>query len=167
MVNSRAEIARHCGLSRARVTPVMSLLHLPDETQEHVLAFSPREQRLYSGRRLAQWEADEEAFSCCEHAPPGSFVRGEPMPVELLISDAVSLDVRLCYRHVNQAEPHVGVQMEREDGCYRARIPAAYTDSPYPLQYYFELPDGAGRAWLHPGFNEVLWNQPYYVVRQK
>lgn len=117
--------------------------------------------------RLAQWETREEAFPCCEHTPPGSFVRGEPVPVELLVSDAASLDVRLCYRHVNQAEPHVEVQMEREDGCYRARIPATYTDSPYPLQYYFELRDGAGRAWLHPGFNETLSNQPYYVVRQK
>ena len=31
LVNSRAEIARRYGLSRARVTQVMSLLHLPDE----------------------------------------------------------------------------------------------------------------------------------------
>ncbi len=52
MVNNRAEIARRYGLSRARVTQVMSLLHLPDEIQEYVMALPPREQHLHSGRRL-------------------------------------------------------------------------------------------------------------------
>ena len=52
VVNNRAELARRCGLSRARVTQVMSLLHLPDEIQEYVMALPPGEQRLYSGRRL-------------------------------------------------------------------------------------------------------------------
>ncbi len=52
VVNNRAEIARCCGLSRARVTQVMKLLQLPDEIQEYVIALPSREQRLYSGRRL-------------------------------------------------------------------------------------------------------------------
>ena len=52
MGHNRAEIARHCGLSRARVTQIMSLLHLPDEIQEYVMALPVEEQRLYSGRRL-------------------------------------------------------------------------------------------------------------------
>ncbi len=52
MVNDRAEIAQHCGLSRARVTQVMSLLQLSDEIQEHAMALPPGEQRIYSGRRL-------------------------------------------------------------------------------------------------------------------
>ena len=70
MVNNRAEIARRYGLSRARVTQVMKLLHLPDEIQAYVISLPPREQRRYSGRRLrnilgierdeAQWEAFEE-----------------------------------------------------------------------------------------------------------
>lgn len=54
MVNNRAEIARRYGLSRARVTQVMSLLHLPDEIQEYVTAIPPQQQRLYSGRRLQE-----------------------------------------------------------------------------------------------------------------
>ncbi len=54
MVNNRAEIAQRYGLSRARVTQVMSLLHLPEEIQEYVLALPPREQRLCSGRRLPE-----------------------------------------------------------------------------------------------------------------
>ena len=49
---------------------------------------------------------------------------------------------------------------------YRAAIPAAYTDSPYPLQYYFEVRESAEKAWLYPGFAADLANQPYYVVRR-
>ena len=52
VVNNRAEIARRYGMSRARVTQVMKLLHLPDEIQAYVISLPPREQRLYSGRRL-------------------------------------------------------------------------------------------------------------------
>ena len=54
VVNNRAEIARRCGLSRAWVTQVMKLLHLPAEIQECVMALPPREQHLYSGRRLRE-----------------------------------------------------------------------------------------------------------------
>ncbi len=54
VVNNRAEIARRCGLSRARVTQVMSLLQLPDRIQEYVIALPAREQRIYSGRQLRE-----------------------------------------------------------------------------------------------------------------
>jgi len=50
VVSSRVEIARRCGLSRARVTQVMNLLDLPDEIQEYVMAIPSREQRRCSGR---------------------------------------------------------------------------------------------------------------------
>ena len=53
--------------------------------------------------------------------------------------------------------------MQRAGGSYSAAIPAAYTDSPYPLQYYFELRT-ATAATLHPAFNATLSNQPYYAV---
>ena len=69
-VNNRAEIARLYGLSRARVTRIMSLLQLPDEIQAYVIVLPSQEQRRYSGRRLrnilgiegdeTRWEAFEE-----------------------------------------------------------------------------------------------------------
>ncbi len=52
MVNSRAEIAERYKISRARVTQVMELLRLPPEIQDYVMALTPRQKRLYSGRRL-------------------------------------------------------------------------------------------------------------------
>ena len=56
--------------------------------------------------------------------------------------------------------------MEAKERRYHASIPADYTNSPYPLQYFFALRDASGRAWFHPGFDEHLCNQPYFVVRQ-
>jgi hypothetical protein len=45
-------------------------------------------------------------------------------------------------------------------------IPGDYTDSPFPVQYYFELRDPHNQSWLHPGFTADLCSQPYFVVRQ-
>jgi hypothetical protein len=71
----------------------------------------------------------------------------------------------MFYRHAHQAEPWrvLPVQMEA-DGCH-ATIPGEYTDSPYPLEYYFETSDGTGRWSLYPGLEADLSNQPYFVLR--
>jgi hypothetical protein len=52
-----------------------------------------------------------------------------------------------------------------EGQTFKAEISATYTNSPYPLEYYFELRESPESACLFPGFNEKLDNQPYYVVR--
>ena len=72
----------------------------------------------------------------------------------------------LHYRHVNQAERYESVQMAAEGSGYGAEIPAAYTVSDYPLQYYFELRENARSAWLHPGLGADLLQQPYFVLRR-
>ena len=72
----------------------------------------------------------------------------------------------LYYRHVTQAERYESAEMQLRDGRYHATIPAGYTDSQYPLEYYFELKQGPESAWLYPGFSEDLTNQPYFVVRR-
>jgi hypothetical protein len=67
---------------------------------------------------------------------------------------------------VNQSERYQTAEMEAGDKRYRATIPAAYTESPYPLQYYFELKESPEKAVLYPGFASELTNQPYFVVRR-
>jgi hypothetical protein len=74
--------------------------------------------------------------------------------------------VRLHYRHVNQAERYEVADMERVGEGYHAAIPGAYTDSPYPLQYFFGVRAADGAAWLSPGLASDLANRPYYLVRQ-
>lgn len=75
--------------------------------------------------------------------------------------------VQLNYRHVNQGERWRSVEMQSAHGEYRAAIPGEYTGSPFPLQYYFELRRENEAAWLYPGFNATLSNQPYFVVWER
>jgi hypothetical protein len=95
------------------------------------------------------------------HRAPDRFQRKQPLVIELTSSALAS--AILHYRHVNQAERWLSATMDRKNSSYVASIPSAYTDSPYPLQYYFELK--SNRAWLHPGFPADLAGQPYYLVR--
>jgi hypothetical protein len=74
--------------------------------------------------------------------------------------------VRLFYRHVDQAERFQSLDMQAHDNRCRAEIPADYTNSPYPLEYYFEVRERPSTAALYPGFSAGLNNQPYYVVRR-
>jgi hypothetical protein len=101
----------------------------------------------------------------CRHVPPPRFRRREALPIQIAVMGRAKA-VRMYYRHVNQAERFESVEMQVQGGTYRAVIPAAYTDSPYPLQYYFEVRESAEKAWLYPGFAADLANQPYYVVRR-
>jgi hypothetical protein len=85
---------------------------------------------------------------------------------ELALAVATPAGVReavLWYRHVNQGERWLSTPMHQSGATHTAAIPAAYTDSPYPLQYYFELRT-ATAATLHPAFNPTLSNQPYYAI---
>jgi hypothetical protein len=103
----------------------------------------------------------------CRHTPPARFRPGAPLDVELQLEKGSKLaSATLYYRHANQAERYESSKMEMRDNRCRAVIPGSYTESPYPLQYYFELRQAPDRAWLYPGFAPDLANQPYFVVRR-
>jgi hypothetical protein len=87
--------------------------------------------------------------------------------VALEISGDRGNSMRLHYRHVTHAERWRSMEMEGAAGKFHGAIPAGYTATPYPLQYYFECKDGQDKAWLYPGFAADLANQPYFVVRSK
>ena len=99
------------------------------------------------------------------HRPPARFRPKEALALEIAVARPVA-SVRLYYRHVSQAERFESVEMQPQASLYRASIPATYTDSPYPLQYYFEVRESQDKAWLHPGFAADLSNQPYFVVQR-
>jgi hypothetical protein len=103
----------------------------------------------------------------CRHTPPARFKPGQKLDLELLIEKGKRpAAVRLHYRRVNQAERYRVDQMQAQGGRFRATIPADYTASPYPLEYFFTVHEGPDAAWLYPGFEASLANQPYFVVRQ-
>jgi len=102
----------------------------------------------------------------CTHTPPASFHPGQPLTVSLLASETPVQGVRLHYRHVDQAERWLSMEMQSGASGYSASIPGDYTSSVYPLQYYFEV-QRATNAWLYPAFNATLSNQPYYAVAKR
>jgi len=101
----------------------------------------------------------------CNHVPPRNFVPKEELPIVVTMAQSqVPISVLLRYRHVNQAERYQSLEMQLNGAKIEAAIPASYTDSVFPIQYYFELRTNQ-RAWLYPGFDADLNNQPYFVVR--
>ncbi len=104
------------------------------------------------------------------HTPPNSFTRSQPFAVIASLASVKKAPklgrVRLRYRHVNQAETWQFMEMSGSGANYRAEIPAAYADSPYPLQYHFEICPLAGAPELYPGLHPGWQGQPYFVVRQ-
>jgi hypothetical protein len=116
---------------------------------------------------LASLDQQPPAFAY-EHTPPSSFVRGSAVPIEVAVrlADGGKVSVQLHYRHLNQAESYEVVEMAADGDRFSATIPAAYTDSKYPLVYFFDVRRGPLQAWLVPGLDATLANRPYYVVRQ-
>jgi hypothetical protein len=101
----------------------------------------------------------------CSHTPEPHLRDKEPLYVELKAPQTGS--ARLWYRHFNQAERWQTVEMLPlpDSDRFRASIDASFTQSPYPVQYYFEVRLSPEKVWLYPGFDASRANQPYYLVR--
>jgi len=102
-----------------------------------------------------------------QHTPARTFTPGQPLEIAIALSRSVpqSLAVRLFYRHADQAERYQSAEMQANENRFSATIPGDYTNSKYPLQYYFELRRAVDNAWLFPGLGNNLQTQPYFVVR--
>ena len=101
----------------------------------------------------------------CRHIQPKLFKAGKSLDIELSVEEKIG-SAWLYYRHVNHAERYETVKMQPSGKRFQATIPAGYTKSLYPIQYYFELKEGPQKACFFPGFTAGLTNQPYFVVRR-
>ncbi len=99
------------------------------------------------------------------HTSKQRFQPGREVPLDF-VADREYASAKLHYRRVNHAERWQSAPMKADGPLWTAAIPAEYSDSPYPLQYYFELAEGPASAVLYPGFGETLAGQPYFVVRR-
>jgi hypothetical protein len=128
-------------------------------------------------------------YRATSHTPRKQVPRGEPLELTLTLDqtsddltpahdttsndpatsvpDTASddLQVTVHYRHVNQAEPYCQMPLQRTSpNRFSATIPANYTDSPFPLQYFFTV-SHARTTWRVPDLAEDLANQPYWLTR--
>lgn len=113
---------------------------------------------------IAAWLSPRRDPPPCHHLPPASFTPGKPLAVHLSAPENSLASVRIHYRHVTHAERYIAQPMSGNAGHWRFEISGDYTNSPYALQYYFQLSAADGASWLYPGLTPDLANQPYYVV---
>ncbi|NKY58372.1 hypothetical protein [Nocardia flavorosea] len=96
--------------------------------------------------------------------PPDNFVPGERLTLRAHAPAGVEVTVHA--RHLDQSEHYLEMPMTREDEAgFTATLPAEYTDSPYAIQFFLLARDRTARtAWIVPGLDESLANQPYFVI---
>jgi hypothetical protein len=70
----------------------------------------------------------------------------------------------LHYRHVDQSESWQQVPMEQQGERLVGTVPEAYTESAYPLMYFFAVRHRSGGQALCPGLAANLSNQPYFTL---
>jgi hypothetical protein len=87
------------------------------------------------------------------HEPVTRFRRGQPV----VVTAESSSPITLRYRRVNQSETWQSLEMK----AGKAEIPATYTNTEYPLQYYFIV----GGTLMHPGLPRDFSHAPYFVIR--
>jgi hypothetical protein len=108
-------------------------------------------------------------FPADAHLPIGSFTRGQPLFVKFEHrANPKPSAIYLHFRRVNQGEVWQSNPMNLMQDTFRAQIPGRYTDSAFPIQYYFEFRPRSGAPFLCPGLSlgPALNTQPYFVVRQ-
>ncbi len=110
---------------------------------------------------VRNWSTSQQHM--CHHVAPENFVRGQPVELSLFPSSASRLDVTLHYRRANQAEPWVSVPMLWKAGGYHGMIAGDYTQTDFPLLYYFEIAEN-GVSAFYPGLAETLSNAPYMYL---
>ncbi len=99
------------------------------------------------------------------HTQPQSFHPGSDLTLQLQTAHPIT-EAILWYRHVTHGERWLSKPMQRNAEIFTAAIPGAYTQSPFPLQYYFELRNRK-EATLHPALNTTLSNQPYFALHRR
>jgi hypothetical protein len=117
----------------------------------------------------AMTSAQQRVSINCTHRAPASFQAGQQLVVAVDLSRVSKSErptaVTLFYRHVNQAEHWKSLDAVMDGSTCTASVPADYTDSPFPLQYYWRL-RRTSAAWLYPALDASFGSQPYFVVQK-
>jgi hypothetical protein len=108
-------------------------------------------------------------FPADAHVPIASYHRGQPIFIKFEHrANPKPTAINLRYRRINQGEFWQSTPMNLMEDTFRGQIPGRYSDSAFPIQYYFEMRPRSGAPFLYPGLglSSGLNTQPYFVVRQ-
>ena len=129
---------------------------------EQYFGDKPTTQEPVAGKAIQQTTKAPRPTVDIKHTVPDVFRSGDDLHLTIIMPAIVTESI-LWYRHVNHAERWLCAPMQKTGNAHSGFIPGSYTNSPYPLQYYFEL-HTTDAATLHPPFNPTFSNQPYYVI---
>jgi hypothetical protein len=129
---------------------------------EQYFGDKPTTQEPVAGKAIQQTTKAPRPTVDIKHTVPDVFRSGDDLHLTMIMPAIVTESI-LWYRHVNHAERWLCAPMGKTGNAHSGFIPGSYTNSPYPLQYYFEL-HTTDAATLHPPFNPTFSNQPYYVI---
>lgn len=119
-----------------------------------------------SARQRPSLEVPRGSRAVLRHTVPTRFQAGADLALSWKTRADKEVDhLLLHYRHLNQGEEYQTVSIQRtEPGVFHATVPGSYTTSPHPISYYVTVFDGHKDAWIEPGFDETLANQPVHLV---
>ena len=100
------------------------------------------------------------------HSPPKNYIKGEKIYLSCKFVTNKKLVGYINFREVNQLKKWSRKKLTKIKGVFKSVIPNRFTNTNYPIQYYFEFTDKK-HSRFSPGFNKFLSNQPYYILRQK
>jgi hypothetical protein len=118
---------------------------------------------------LSESSAPPPHFPADAHVPIASFHRGQPLFIKFEHrGNPKPTAINLHFRRVNQGEIWQSTAMVLMQDTFRGQIPGSYANSPFPIQYYFEIRARTGVPLLYPGLSlsSGMYAQPYFVVRQ-
>ena len=96
---------------------------------------------------------------------PKKFSKGKKIKISCKLDIRKNLKGYLHYREVDQSKQWKRKKMGNISGNYNALISNIFSNTDYPIQYYFEF-EYKNHSYFSPGFNKFLSNQPYYLLRQ-
>lgn len=99
------------------------------------------------------------------HIPPKKFIQNKKISLTCSLKFTNNIIGYLHYRQVNQSINWKKIKLNKKFNNFSANIPAPYTKTPFPIQYYFEFTD-ENVSSFSPGLTMNLSNQPYYLLRQ-
>lgn len=105
-------------------------------------------------------------FATCSHTQAKTFRPGKLISIDLKVNEPSVRGVNLYYRRVNQAIDWQMQPMKLRKGRYAGSIPASYTKTRYPMEYYFGIDLGKAGQVIYPGLDSNLSNMPYFVLRR-
>lgn len=156
--------SRHVGGHWKDRTPAFrkDVNQLKEQIKEKVVPENIDINAVASAIRYATTNPQRPSFQIA-HTPAPRFVKGQPLDIAFENADGQIERAVLHYRVVNHAQRWKTVELVKTGTTFAGAIPADYTDTRYPLQYYVEVLAN-GKATYHPALASHLSNQPYYVV---